>query len=68
MGRVRHLWGTMTVREKFTYDKKHEAQLVFRTEDEAHPGVAKVYAQEDILLAGPVKALSEGPYPDILWP
>ncbi|MBN1221811.1 MAG: sulfate adenylyltransferase [Candidatus Aminicenantes bacterium] len=55
--------GTMTVKQKFRYDKKLEAEHVFRTADEAHPGVAKVYAQQDILLAGPVKAVSEGPYP-----
>lgn len=57
------LMGTMTINEKYTYDKKHEAKQVFRTEDEAHPGVAKVYTQHDVLLAGPVRALSEGEYP-----
>ncbi|MFC2164727.1 sulfate adenylyltransferase [Acidobacteriota bacterium] len=62
-GEDKTLMGSMSVQEKYTYDKKHEAKMVFRTEDEAHPGVAKVYAQEDMLLAGPVKALSEGPYP-----
>lgn len=59
------LMGIMSVQEKFPYDKKLEAKNVFRTEDEAHPGVAKVYSQKDILLAGPVKALSEGPYPQL---
>ncbi|MBD3225609.1 MAG: sulfate adenylyltransferase [Caldithrix sp.] len=58
------IMGTMTVQEKFDYDKKHEARNVFGTEDEAHPGVAKIYNQHDVYLAGPVKALSEGPYPD----
>ena len=57
------LMGAMTVAEKFTYDKKHEAKNVFRTDDEAHPGVAKVYAQQNTLLAGPVKVVSEGDYP-----
>jgi len=59
------LMGSMTIHEKYPYDKKHEAKLVFRTEDGAHPGVAKVYAQGDILLAGPVKVFSEGPYPEL---
>lgn len=59
------LMGVLTVEEKFAYDKKREARMVFRTEDEAHPGVAKVYAQGDILLAGPVRAVSEGPYPEL---
>ncbi|GAB4379278.1 MAG: sulfate adenylyltransferase [Calditrichia bacterium] len=58
------LMGTMVVEEKYEYDKKKEARLVFRTEDEAHPGVAKVYAQHQVYLGGPVKVLSEGPYPE----
>jgi len=58
------LMGTMKVEEKYGYDKKHEAKHVFRTDDEAHPGVAKIYAQSDTYLAGPVKVLSEGEYPD----
>ena len=58
------LMGTMKVEQKFKYDKKHEASNVFRTDDEAHPGVAKIYAQSEIYLAGPVKVLSEGGYPD----
>lgn len=57
------LMGQMTIQEKFAYDKLHEARNVFRTEEEAHPGVAKLYSQKEVLLAGPVKALSEGPYP-----
>ncbi len=57
------LMGLMTVEEKYTYDKKEEAQHVFRTDDEAHPGVAKVYAQHDVLLGGPVKVFSELHYP-----
>lgn len=59
------LMGSMTIQAKFSYDKKIEAKLVFRTDDEAHPGVDKIYAQEDILLGGPVKAFSEGPYPKL---
>jgi len=57
------LMGSMRLIEKFSYDKVREAKKVFRTDDEAHPGVAKVYAQQDMLISGPVKAFSEGPYP-----
>ena len=57
------LMGMMTIEEKYPYDKKREARQVFRTDDEAHPGVAKVYAQKEILLGGPVQVFSEGPYP-----
>jgi len=59
------LMGSMVVEDKFSYDKRKEAKLVFRSEDEAHPGVAKIYAQGDVYLAGPVKAFSEGPYPEM---
>ena len=57
------IMGSMVIQEKYPYDKKEEAKLVFGTDDEAHPGVAKVYNQGDILLGGPVKAFSEGDYP-----
>jgi sulfate adenylyltransferase len=57
------LMGILRVDEKFGYDKHREARLVFRTEDEKHPGVAKLYAQPETLLGGPVRVLSEGPYP-----
>ena len=58
------IMGSMKIEEIFTYDKKAEVMHVYRTEDEAHPGVAKVYDQQDILLSGPVKVFSEGPYPN----
>jgi sulfate adenylyltransferase len=58
------LMGTMRIEDKYTYDKEKEAKHVFGTSDPAHPGVAKLFAQKDVLLGGPVKALSEGPYPD----
>jgi sulfate adenylyltransferase len=47
----------MQVAQKFAYDKRLEAERVYRTEDEAHPGVAAVYAQSDVLLGGPVRVL-----------
>ncbi len=48
---------SMHVREKFGYDKRVEAENVYRTEDEKHPGVAALYAQGDVLLGGPVRVL-----------
>jgi sulfate adenylyltransferase len=50
--------GTMQVVEQFSYDKKREALAVYRTEDGAHPGVARVYAQGDVLLGGPITLLA----------
>src|SRR5262249_3926534 len=46
--------GTLEVAEKFRYDKRREAINVYRTDDQAHPGVARLYAQGDWLLAGPI--------------
>lgn len=57
------LMGSMAVTEKFGYDKNHEAKMVFRTNEQSHPGVSKLLAQKDILISGPVKVFSEGPYP-----
>ncbi|MBS0000035.1 MAG: sulfate adenylyltransferase [Cyclobacteriaceae bacterium] len=59
------MMGSMLVKEKYAYDKKLEAKHVFGTEDEKHPGVAKIYEQHNIYLGGPVKVFSEGPYPEL---
>jgi sulfate adenylyltransferase len=48
---------TMEVTEQFPYDKRREAVAVYRTDEEAHPGVARVYGQGDVLLAGPITLL-----------
>ena len=54
----------MEVREKYSIDKQFEATHAYRTTDTRHPGVAKVLEQGDVNLAGPVKVLSEGDYPE----
>jgi sulfate adenylyltransferase len=48
----------LEVREKYTYDREAEAQQVYRTTDAAHPGVARLYNQGDVLLGGPVQVIS----------
>jgi sulfate adenylyltransferase len=55
--------GLMEVHEQYSIDKKFEAEHVYRTADQKHPGVAKVFQQGDVNLAGPVFVLSEGEYP-----
>ena len=44
----------LDLEERYDYDKQAEAQHVYRTTDEAHPGVAAMYAQGDVLLGGKV--------------
>ena len=55
---------TMTVSEKYAIDKLHECQSVFRTRDVEHPGVRMVMEQGEINLAGPVRVLSGGGFPE----
>jgi sulfate adenylyltransferase len=44
----------LEVEEVYGYDKEREAERCFRTTDDAHPGVARLYAQEPLYLAGRV--------------
>jgi sulfate adenylyltransferase len=45
----------MTVAEVFDYDREHEAEKVYRTREDKHPGVAAVYAQDELLAGGPLQ-------------
>ena len=48
------LLGALEVEEVYEYDKEHEAERCFGTTDDAHPGVARLYGQHGLYLAGPV--------------
>jgi ATP sulfurylase len=52
--------GILELAETYTYDRQHEAERVFRTTEEAHPAVARIYAAGDTYLAGDVWVL-DGP-------
>ncbi|MEO1130804.1 MAG: sulfate adenylyltransferase [Planctomycetota bacterium] len=58
------LQGVMTIEEVFAHDKKLEIPNVFRTEDDAHPGVAQVLKEGDTCLAGPVDVVTMCVDPD----
>jgi len=47
-------FAVLDVAEVFDYDVKREAELCYRTTDEAHPGVAVLLAQKPLYLAGEV--------------
>ncbi|GAB5490656.1 MAG: sulfate adenylyltransferase [Phototrophicaceae bacterium] len=49
-----NLVGLLELSDKYSYDKKVEAENVYRTTEEAHPGVARVYAQDDMYLGGDI--------------
>jgi sulfate adenylyltransferase len=55
---------TMRVAQKYRIDKAHECRSVFRTTDAEHPGVKMVMEQGEVNLAGPVKVLSQGGFPE----
>ena len=59
---------TMLVTEKYGIDKAHECATVFGTTDMEHPGVKMVMQQGDVNLAGPVKVLSQGGFPEKYGP
>lgn len=55
--------GVLQLSEKYTYDKAREAVKVYRTDAEKHPGVAVVYRQGDVNLAGDVWLLERDMHP-----
>jgi sulfate adenylyltransferase len=52
------LQAVLYLEEKYSYDKRHEAQRVYRTQEEAHPGVKVLYQQGDVLLGGLVRVVA----------
>jgi sulfate adenylyltransferase len=58
------IMATMKVTEKYTIDKAHECMMVYKTTDLEHPGVKMVMEQGEVNLAGPVKVLSQGGFPE----
>ena len=52
------LMGIMTIAEKFPADREREAREVYRTTEEAHPGVARLYRHGNWLLGGEIFMLN----------
>jgi len=55
--------GILELTQKYRYNKTHEVTNVYRTDDAKHPGVAVVYDQGSMNLAGPVWLLQRDPHP-----
>jgi len=53
-----HLLGVLHMTEKYTYDKKREAESVYKTTDLAHPGVQALFNQGEWLLGGSVSLIN----------
>jgi sulfate adenylyltransferase len=59
-----HRLAILTVKEIYKVDKEKEASLVYKTTEEAHPGVAAIYQKGDWNLAGDVDVLRRVEYQD----
>ncbi len=57
------IYGSITVDDIYEIDKDVECMAVFGTKDPDHPGVAKVFDQGPVNIAGPVNVFDEGDYP-----
>jgi sulfate adenylyltransferase len=51
------IYATMSIKEMYAYDAMQEAQAVFQTTDEDHPGVKRLLAQGNVYVAGPITLL-----------
>ena len=60
-------YAVLEVEDVYDYDKEREAQQSFRTTDEAHPGVARLYEQKPLYLAGRVTVFERAasPFPEL---
>lgn len=52
------LLGIINVEEVYSFDKKTEAELVYKTADEAHPGVKRVYSRDNCLIGGEISLIN----------
>jgi sulfate adenylyltransferase len=61
------LLAVLDVEDVYAYDKEREAERCFRTADEAHPGVARLFAQHPLYLAGRVTVFDrpQPAYPEL---
>ncbi len=55
--------GVLELTEKYSYDKKLEAENVYRTAEDKHPGVKVLYDQGEINLAGLIWLLERTEHP-----
>lgn len=62
------LLGLIKVEEIYDYDRRREAEKVYKTTDEAHPGVKRVYERAQYLLGGEISLISRrrpGQFPEM---
>src|SRR4028118_1751350 len=54
-----NILAVLRLEEIYRYDREREARLVYRTTDEAHPGVRNLYRRGEVHLGGKIRVLAE---------
>ncbi len=54
-------FATLSVEEKYGWEREVHCERVYKTTDQAHPGVLKTQGMDDTLLGGPVEVFDESP-------
>ncbi len=52
------VYAVLTVESIYKVDQQHEARQVFKTDETAHPGVAKLYERSSTYVGGPITVLN----------
>ena len=52
------VYALLTVESIYQVDQQHEARKVFKTDETAHPGVAKLYERSSTYVGGPITVLN----------
>jgi sulfate adenylyltransferase len=60
------LLAVMTITSKYQPDQQREAEQVYKTTAEAHPGVKALLAEGTVYLGGPITQIYPTPYSDFL--
>lgn len=67
-----YILAILEIQDKFIYDRDIEAQMVYRTTEIAHPGVARLHQQGEVYIGGPISLVNwahrtQNEFPDIRY-